>query len=71
MAKHAGRTGRPPKPSESQKKHWLQVRITATEQAAFKRAAELAGIGTSTWVRERLRMIARKEIKDAGEKPAF
>lgn len=63
--------GRPQKSADKQKSRYLQVRVTDAEKAAFDRAADLAGIDLSAWVRERLRMIARKEVVAAGEKPAF
>jgi uncharacterized protein (DUF1778 family) len=67
----ADKIGRPPKSEAEQKNRYLQVRIDAAEKAAFDRAAELAGLDLSAWVRERLRINARKEIENAGEKPAF
>ena len=63
--------GRPKKSSELTKARYLQVRVTDAEKEGFDRAAELAGIDLSAWVRERLRIVARKEIEDAGEVPAF
>lgn len=60
MKKHQNTRGR------SAKKHtreeYLEVRLTVEEKQAFKEAAELAGIGLSTWVRERLRRLARQEL---------
>ena len=41
------------------------------EKKAFKDAAELAGTGLSTWVRERLRIVARKELESADRSVAF
>jgi uncharacterized protein (DUF1778 family) len=61
--------GRPPKAKPRQK--LLEVRLDTEEKQAFKDAAELSGLGLSTWVRERLRQIARKELEDAGRKVAF
>lgn len=49
----------------------LEVRIDESEKEAFKDAAELAGIGLSTWVRERLRLIAIRELENAGRRIAF
>lgn len=65
------RMGRPPKAEEARKGRWLQVRLTDPEKTAFDRAAGIAGIDLSAWVRERLRMAARKEIGQLGEKPEF
>jgi uncharacterized protein (DUF1778 family) len=50
---------------------YLEVRLDADEKQAFRDAAELAGIGLSTWVRERLRLVARKELEQAGRTIAF
>jgi uncharacterized protein (DUF1778 family) len=62
-----GKKGRPKKPSELQRSHYLQVRISEDEQSAFHEAAELAGLELSQWVRSRLIITARKE-KQAAEK---
>ena len=67
----AKRTGRPPKPKSDRKVRYLQVRVDDAEKAAFDRATGLSGIDLSSWVRERLRGIARKEIMAVGEKAAF
>ena len=63
--------GRPKKKPDQQKGRYLQVRVTDAEKAGFDRAAELAGIDLSAWVRERLRIIARKELDAVGEVAAF
>lgn len=63
------RMGRPPK--DKTKGDYLEVRLDAEEKQAFRDAADLAGIGLSTWVRERLRVVARKELEDAGRTVAF
>jgi len=63
------RKGRPPKPTEDRKKRYLQVRVTEAEKNAFDRAAEIAHIDVSAWVRERLCALARKELAAMGEKP--
>ena len=49
----------------------LQIRLSDTEKIAFERAAEMAGITLSAWVRERLRSVARRELTDAGEQVPF
>jgi uncharacterized protein (DUF1778 family) len=43
----------------------LEIRVDYDEKAAFKSAAELAGVPLSSWVRERLRRMARTELEDA------
>ncbi len=60
------KTGRPQKSSDDSRSESVKFRLTKREKAAFKKAAELAGIGLSTWVRERLRKAARNELEEAG-----
>lgn len=57
--------GRPPKRPENRKEGYLDVRLEPAEKEAFKNAADLAGLPLSTWVRERLRLAARRELEDA------
>jgi hypothetical protein len=47
------------------------IRLAPAEKQAFKRAAEIAGIGVSTWMRERLRLAAIRELESVGERAAF
>lgn len=61
--------GRPPK--EQTKAGLLDVRLDPAEKQAFKDAADLAGLALSAWVRERLRLAARKELEEAGRTVAF
>jgi uncharacterized protein (DUF1778 family) len=49
----------------------LKVRLNPAEKDAFEKAANLAGIAVSAWVRERLRAAAIRELEGAGETPAF
>ena len=58
------RPGRPAKNS-GKKEESLLVKLSPGEKQAFKCAADLAGIGMSAWVRERLRHIARRELEEA------
>lgn len=44
----------------------LQVRLEGREKETFEAAAALAGIGLSSWVRERLRRAAIRELEEAG-----
>lgn len=60
------RTGRPKK--DKTKSDYLEVRLDCEEKQAFKDAADLAGLALSTWVRERLRIVARKELEEFGKK---
>ncbi len=63
--------GRPPKPAGTTKVRYLQVRVSDPEKAAFDAAADLAGLEMSAWVRERLRLAARKELTDARKEVPF
>jgi len=49
----------------------MLVKLEATEKEAFKDAADLAGVPLSTWVRERLRQIAVRELEEAARPIAF
>jgi hypothetical protein len=65
------RRGRPPKGSDRTKGELLQIRLESAEKRAFEDAAELAGLALSAWVRERLRIVARKELEKNGKPVAF
>lgn len=49
----------------------LQIRLGPEEKQAFEEAAEIAGIGLSGWVRERLRAAAIRELEGVGRSAAF
>jgi predicted HicB family RNase H-like nuclease len=49
----------------------LQIRVTDTEKEGFELAAALAGISVSSWVRERLRLTAIRELESAGRRVPF
>lgn len=49
----------------------LQIRLQPNEKEAFEKAAQLAGIALSAWVRERLRRAAIRELGEAGQQIAF
>jgi hypothetical protein len=53
------------------KSETLQIRITPAEKDGFSAAADLAGIPMSSWVRERLRLAAIRELESAGLKIPF
>ncbi len=59
-----------PKTTEP-KNDYLDIRINNLEKQAFREAAQLAGIPISTWVRERLRLAAIRELESAGRRIAF
>ena len=54
-----------------QKTESLLVRITSGEKEGFELAAALAGISLSSWVRERLRLTAIRELEGAGRRVPF
>ena len=49
----------------------LQIRVSDLEKEGFELAAVLAGISLSSWVRERLRLAAIRELESAGRKVPF
>jgi hypothetical protein len=63
--------GRPPKEADKLRDQPLLVRLESSEKEAFRDAAELAGVPLSTWVRERLRQIAIRELEKASRPIAF
>jgi predicted HicB family RNase H-like nuclease len=63
--------GRPKKSAAATRGETLEIRVTSAEKQAFALAAEIAGIGLSTWVRERLRLSAIRELESAGCRVPF
>jgi hypothetical protein len=55
----------------AEKTESLLVRISAREKEGFELAAALAGISLSSWVRERLRLTAIRELESAGRRVPF
>ena len=53
------------------KEQVLQIRLTSDEKLGFAAAAELAGIPLSSWVRERLRLAAIRDLESAGQQIPF
>jgi uncharacterized protein (DUF1778 family) len=49
----------------------LDIRVSAEEKEGFELAAALAGISLSSWVRERLRLTAIRELESAGRRVPF
>lgn len=66
----AKKRGRPPT-SGGPKGDKIEVRMTDAEKQAFQSAADLSGLSLSSWVRERLRRVARAELTEAGKPVAF
>ena len=56
---------------DSGKSVTIQIRLTQIEKTGFLEAAEFAGIPLSSWVRERLRQAAIRELEGAGKKVPF
>jgi hypothetical protein len=63
--------GRPPKKANDLYTEDLLVKLKADEKEAFRNAAELAGVPLSTWVRERLRRVAMRELQEASRPIPF
>jgi predicted HicB family RNase H-like nuclease len=64
------RLGRPPKEDQLRNESLL-VRVEPDEKEAFKDAASLSGISLSSWVRERLRRVAIRELEEAARPVPF
>lgn len=59
-------------PGRSSKKDVpLNIRVSALEKEAFARAAEVAGVPLSGWMRERLRSCAMRELDNINELAPF
>ncbi len=63
--------GRPFKPENLVKRYKAQIRLLDEEKQAFDEAAQLAGLDFSSWARERLKIVARKELDKAKRKKTF
>ena len=69
--KYMAKRGRPKKSQDCLKKRVVQIRLLDVEKESFTTAADLAGLSLSSWIRERLREAARKELQKAGKKISF
>lgn len=67
----AKKRGAPNKSDEDRKTAITQIRLMTSEKDGFEEAARLAGLSLSAWMRERLRMVARKELESHGKQPEF
>lgn len=47
------------------------IKLSEDEKKAFKKAAELSGVGFSAWARQKLRLAAIKELQEVGIKVDF
>jgi hypothetical protein len=63
--------GRPKLPAGSIKGEYMEMRLDVAEKEAFVRAAEVAGMSLSAWVRDRLRRASRKELENMDMPVAF
>ena len=61
--------GRPK--AASVKQEYMELRLDTAEKEAFFKAAELAGMSLSGWVRDRLRRASKKELQDMDMPVAF
>lgn len=53
------------------KTEFMKLRVDPEEKRAFEDAARLAGISASSWIRERLRLSAIRELEGAGLQVPF
>lgn len=53
------------------KDYRLYIRLTDAEKQGFQMAADLSGIPLSSWVRERLRLAAIRDLEHAGQRAPF
>ena len=56
---------------ERMKDQVIQLRVADAEKRGFQAAANLAGIPLSSWVRERLRLAAIRDLESAGQRIPF
>jgi hypothetical protein len=49
----------------------IEIRVQPEEKLAFREAAEMSGISLSSWIRERLRKVAIRELEEASRPIAF
>lgn len=53
------------------KSEYIEMRVTVSEKEGFTLAADLAGISLSSWIRERLRLAAIRELEGGGRRVPF
>lgn len=61
--------GRPKK--DNPLDEYIELRVSTDEKQAFRDAADRAGIPLATWMRERLRKVAIRELENAELEVAF
>jgi len=65
------KAGRPKLSAEERQSEILPIRVRASERETFQQCADLAGVSLSSWMRERLRFAAIRELESAGRKIPF
>jgi len=68
MGKKRGAPKKPPGKGKTAKK---LLRMSDAELASFEAAADLSGLPTSSWMRQRLRAAARAELEEASQPVPF
>lgn len=63
------KTGRPKK--QNPLDEYIELRVTEAEKRAFRDAAERSGLPLATWMRQRLRNVAARELEKADMPVAF
>jgi len=55
--------GRPRKPERDKLCERLDLRAAADEKSDFEKCADLAGMKLSDWIRDRLKLCAKRELR--------
>jgi predicted Zn-dependent protease len=55
----------------AKKDEYIEIRVLAAEKQGFVLASDLAGVSLSSWIRERLRIAAIRELESAGRRAPF
>ena len=63
--------GRPKKVAGALQSETLPLRVQPLEKTAFQQCADLSGVSLTSWVRERLRLAAIRELESAGRRIPF
>lgn len=61
--------GRPKK--QNPLDEYIELRVSESEKKAFREAAERSGLPMATWIRQRLRRVAIRELESADLPVAF
>jgi uncharacterized protein (DUF1778 family) len=65
------KAGRPKKQPDAVKTEYIEMRVEKSEKDTFRAAADAAGLPLSSWIRQRLRRDAKKELEDLELPVAF